>query len=157
MTIRTRFHPYYVINYTFESWVNNLMIINLYPQPAMSIELCFALPLKLTDVFFRINNQRTQACRRNGFGQIAWRMSRSANIRVATAAQPPLALITMVLLNVAATTGVAQRGSYCSWPCVKTTIAQAEWIAARSWCKIIIGIMKCQTKRAKQSTSKTTI
>ena len=34
MTIRTRFHPYYVTNYTFESWVNNL--INLYPQPAMS-------------------------------------------------------------------------------------------------------------------------
>ena len=34
MTIRTRFHPYYVTIYTFESWVNNL--INLYPQPAMS-------------------------------------------------------------------------------------------------------------------------
>ena len=33
MTIRTRFHPYCVINYTFESWVNNL--INLYPQSAM--------------------------------------------------------------------------------------------------------------------------
>ena len=34
MTIRTTFYPYYVTNYTFESWVNNL--INLYPQPTMS-------------------------------------------------------------------------------------------------------------------------
>ena len=34
MAIRTRFHPYYVTNFTFEPWVNNL--INLYPQPTMS-------------------------------------------------------------------------------------------------------------------------
>ena len=40
MTIRTKFHPYYITNYTFGSRVNDFII--LYPQPAMSIELCFA-------------------------------------------------------------------------------------------------------------------
>ena len=45
MTIRTRFHPYYVTNCTFESWVNNL--INLYPQPAMSSSCVSYFPWNL--------------------------------------------------------------------------------------------------------------